>query len=46
MDIILTKERCELSPLYPMSRMYFGRYSLDEKGLVYAGGEFDINRYN
>ncbi len=26
--------------------MYFGRYSLDEKGLVYAGGEFDINRYN
>ena len=24
----------------------FGRYSLDEKGLVYAGGEFDINRYN
>ncbi|MGO3018692.1 MAG: BREX-1 system adenine-specific DNA-methyltransferase PglX [Anaerococcus sp.] len=23
----------------------FGRYSLDEKGLVYAGGEFDINRY-
>ncbi len=24
----------------------FGRYSLDEKGLVYAGGEFDINKYN
>ncbi len=23
----------------------FGRYSLDEKGLIYAGGEFDINRY-
>lgn len=23
----------------------FGRYSLDEKGLVYAGGEFDICRY-
>lgn len=22
-----------------------GRYSLDEKGLVFAGGEFDINRY-
>ncbi|SDK06904.1 BREX-1 system adenine-specific DNA-methyltransferase PglX [Natronincola ferrireducens] len=23
-----------------------GRYSLDEEGLVYAGGEFDIKRYN
>ena len=23
----------------------FGRYSLDESGLVYAGGEFDFNRY-
>ena len=23
----------------------FGRYSLDEEGLVYAGGKFDINRY-
>ena len=23
----------------------FGRYSLDEEGLVYAGGEFDPNRY-
>lgn len=23
----------------------FGRYSLDEEGIVYAGGEFDINRY-
>src|SRR5699024_6842316 len=23
----------------------FGRYSLDEEGLAYAGGEFDINRY-
>lgn len=23
----------------------FGRYSLDEKGLVYAGGDFDIDRY-
>lgn len=22
-----------------------GRYSLDEEGLVYAGGEFDINKY-
>lgn len=22
-----------------------GRYSLDEEGLVYAGGDFDINRY-
>lgn len=23
----------------------FGRYSLDEDGLIYAGGEFDISRY-
>lgn len=23
----------------------FGRYSLDENGLIFAGGEFDINRY-
>ena len=23
----------------------FGRYSLEEEGLVYAGGEWDINRY-
>lgn len=23
----------------------FGRYSLDEEGLIYAGGEFDKNRY-
>ena len=23
----------------------FGRYSLDEEGLIYAGGEFDTNRY-
>ncbi|WP_352404439.1 BREX-1 system adenine-specific DNA-methyltransferase PglX, partial [Sporanaerobacter acetigenes] len=23
----------------------FGRYSLDEEGLIYAGGEFDINKY-
>lgn len=23
----------------------FGRYSLDEEGLVYAGGDFDISRY-
>lgn len=23
----------------------FGRYSLDENGLIYAGGEFDIDRY-
>ena len=23
----------------------FGRYSLDENGLIYAGGEFDINKY-
>lgn len=23
----------------------FGRYSLDEEGLIYAGGEFDLSRY-
>ena len=24
----------------------FGRYSIDSKGLNYAGGEFDYNRYH
>lgn len=24
----------------------FGRYSLDEDGLIFAGGEFDFNKYN
>lgn len=24
----------------------FGRYSLDKEGLVFAGGKFDINKYN
>lgn len=24
----------------------FGRYSLDEEGLIYAGGDFDASRYN
>lgn len=24
---------------------FFGRYSLDEEGLIYAGGEFDVSRY-
>ncbi|MEH7502942.1 BREX-1 system adenine-specific DNA-methyltransferase PglX [Neobacillus drentensis] len=24
----------------------FGRYSLDEEGLIYAGGEFEANRYH
>lgn len=24
----------------------FGRYSLDEEGLIYAGGKFDFSRYN
>ena len=24
----------------------FGRYSLDEDGLIYAGGTFDMNRYH
>ena len=23
----------------------FGRYSLDEEGVIYAGGEWDSNRY-
>lgn len=23
----------------------FGRYSLDKEGLIYAGGEWNINRY-
>ncbi|MBF8154004.1 BREX-1 system adenine-specific DNA-methyltransferase PglX [Exiguobacterium sp. TBG-PICH-001] len=24
---------------------YFGRYSLDKEGLIYAGGEFDVSQY-
>ena len=24
----------------------FGRFSLDDEGLIFAGGEFDINKYN
>ncbi|MCF6462921.1 BREX-1 system adenine-specific DNA-methyltransferase PglX [Clostridium sp. Cult1] len=43
---ILTKEDVVKSFISYGVGCIFGRYSLDEKGLVYAGGEFDISRYN
>ena len=42
---ILTKEDVIKSFISYGVGCMFGRYSLDEKGLIYAGGEFDINRY-
>ena len=42
---ILTKEDVIKSFISYGVGCIFGRYSLDEKGLIYAGGEFDINRY-
>jgi len=42
---ILTKEDVIKSFISYGVGCIFGRYSLDEEGLVYAGGEFDINRY-
>lgn len=42
---ILTKEDVVKSFISYGVGCIFGRYSLDEKGLVYAGGEFDISRY-
>lgn len=43
---ILTKEDVVKSYISYGVGCIFGRYSLDEEGLAYAGGEFDINRYN
>src|SRR5690606_4271234 len=43
---ILTKEGVIKSFISYGIGCIFGRYSLDEKGLVYAGGEFDMDRYN
>lgn len=43
---ILTKEDIIKSFISYGVGCIFGRYSLDEEGLVYAGGEFDINRYD
>ncbi|NLV77159.1 MAG: restriction endonuclease, partial [Tissierellia bacterium] len=42
---ILTKEDVIKSFISYGVGCIFGRYSLDEEGLVYAGGDFDINRY-
>lgn len=44
--ITLADEKREIKSLlsYAVGCM-FGRYSLDEEGLVFAGGEFDISRY-
>lgn len=43
---ILTKEDVIKSFISYGVGCIFGRYSLDGEGLVYAGGEFDIDRYN
>ena len=42
----LADEKREIKSLisYAVGCM-MGRYSLDEEGLIYAGGEFDINKY-
>ncbi len=42
---ILTKEDVIKSFISYGVGCIFGRYSLDEKGLIYAGGEFDMSRY-
>ncbi|MBA5851813.1 BREX-1 system adenine-specific DNA-methyltransferase PglX [Clostridium sp. cel8] len=42
---ILTREDVIKSFISYAVGCMFGRYSLDEEGLIYAGGEFDINRY-
>ncbi|NLV88934.1 MAG: restriction endonuclease, partial [Tissierellia bacterium] len=42
---ILTKEDVIKSFISYGVGCMFGRYSLDEKGLIYAGGEFDMSRY-
>lgn len=44
--IALADEKREIKSLlsYAVGCM-FGRYSLDEEGLVFAGGEFDLSRY-
>ncbi|MGO1468599.1 MAG: BREX-1 system adenine-specific DNA-methyltransferase PglX [Tissierella sp.] len=42
---ILTKDHVIKSFISYGVGCIFGRYSLDEEGLVYAGGEFDIERY-
>src|SRR5699024_3312455 len=43
---ILTKEDVIKSFISYGVGCIFGRYSLDEEGLAYAGGKFDISRYN
>lgn len=43
---ILTKEDVIKSFISYGVGCIFGRYSLNEKGLIYAGGEFDIDKYN
>lgn len=42
---VLTREDVIKSFISYAVGCMFGRYSLDEEGLIYAGGEFDINRY-
>ena len=43
---VLTKEDVAKSLLSYAVGCMFGRYSLDEEGLVYAGGEWDASRYH
>lgn len=40
-----TEKDCIKSLLSYAVGCMFGRYSLDEKGLVFAGGEFDLSKY-
>lgn len=40
-----TEKDCIKSLLSYAVGCMFGRYSLDEEGLVFAGGEFDLSRY-
>ena len=43
---VLTKEDVAKSLISYAVGCMFGRYSLDEEGLVYAGGEWDASRYH
>ncbi|MCR1973064.1 BREX-1 system adenine-specific DNA-methyltransferase PglX [Clostridium sporogenes] len=48
-DIILRKANKEIDIKAFLSYFVgclFGRYSLDKEGLIFAGGEFDINEYS
>lgn len=42
---IISKKKIITDLLSYIVGCIFGRYSVDEKGLIFAGGEFDINKY-